>query len=223
MPIVRSMSFQTMREATNENPATDATPTNCTPRSAPAAMLAASVPQIPATKCTGMAPTTSSSFIRSISLVAREHSRPPTAPMTTAQPLSGMFGPAVIDTSPARAPLRLEARPNRPKSGRVTSTAATRPLAAARCVLARTLLITTASPGVPSTSCEPPLNPNQPSHRIRTPRVATSTLDGGVALTVPSGRNFPRRGPTTSSAASAAHPPVVCTTVDPAKSWKSIS
>ena len=143
--------------------------------------------------------------------------------MTMAHSLSAMLGAAVIDTKPARAPLRLEARPSRPKRGRATSTAATRPLAAARWVLAMTLLITTASPGVPSTSCEPPLNPNQPSHRISTPRVITSTLDGGVAFTLPSGRNFPRRGPTTSSAARAAHPPVVCTTVPPAKSWKPMS
>ena len=223
MPTVRSMAFQTMREAMNVNAATDATPNSWTPKSAPAAMLAASVPQTPATRCTGMAPTTSSSFSRSISLVAREQSRPPMAPMMTAHQLSAILGAAVIDTNPARAPLRLEARPNRPKSGRATITAASSPLAAARLVLAKTLLITTASTGVARANCEPPLNPNQPSHRIKTPRVTTSTLEGGVAFTLPSGRNLPRRGPTTSRAASAADPPVTCTTVEPAKSWKSLS
>ena len=92
MPTVRSMAFQTMREAVNENAVTDATPNSWTPNSAPVVMLAASVPQTPATRCTGMAPTTSSSFIRSISLVAREQSRPPTAPMMTAHQLSAILG-----------------------------------------------------------------------------------------------------------------------------------
>ena len=208
-PTVRSMTFQTMTEAVNANAATDATPNSCTPKSAPAAILAASVPQTPATRCTGIAPTTSSSFICSKSLVAAEQSRPPTAPMMTAHQLSAMFGLAVIETSPAKAPLRLEARPKRPKSGRATSTAAISPLAAAMLVLKRTLLIATASAGVARANCEPPLNPNQPSHRISTPRVTNSTFEGGVAFTVPSGRNFPRRGPMISRAASAAHPPVV--------------
>ena len=209
MPMVRSITFHTTREVTNVKAATDATPSSCTPKSAPDERLAANVPQMPATRCTGTAPTTSSSLSRSRIRVVREQSRPATAPMMTAHQLSAMFGAAVMDTRPARAPLRLEASPKRPKIGRATITAAIRPAAPARLVLARTLLMITASAGVDSASCEPALNPNQPSQRIKTPRVTTSTLDGGVAFTLPSDRNLPRRGPTTSSAASAALPPTV--------------
>ena len=218
MPMVRSITFQTMSEATNVKAATDATPNSWTPKSAPAEKLAASVPQMPDTRCTGTAPTTSSSFSRSRRSVASEQSRPATAPMTTAHQLSAMFGAAVMATSPARAPFRLEASPKRPKIGRATTTAAISPAAPARLVLARTLLMTTASVGVARASWDPALNPNQPSQRISTPSVTTSTLDGGVAFTLPSGRNLPRRGPATNTAANAADPPTVCTAVAPAKS-----
>ena len=220
MPKVRSITFQTANEAQNTKPPTDAAPNSCTPKSAPAERLAASVPQTPPTRCTGTAPTTSSSLSRSSSTVDSEHSRPATAPIITAHQLSAMFGAAVMATSPARAPLRLEASPRRPKRARATITAAISPAAPARLVLARTLLMTTASVGVDSASCEPALNPNQPSHRISPPKVTRSTLDGGVAFTLPSGRNLPRRGPTTSRAARAAQPPTECTAVAPAKSWK---
>ena len=67
----------------------------------------------------------------------------------------------------------------------------------------------TASAALPSASCDPPLKPNQPSHRISTPRVTTSTLDGGVGLTVPFLRNLPSRGPMISTPARAAQPPVL--------------
>ena len=71
-----------------------------------------------------------------------------------------------------------------------------------------TLLIVTASVAPASADCEPPLNPRNPSQMMNTPRVTAGTLDGGVDLTVPSGRNFPLRAPTTSAPASAAQPPV---------------
>ena len=94
-----------------------------------------------------------------------------------------------------------------------------KPAAPPRFVLTSTLLIETASATLPSANTEPPLNPNQPNHRMKTPRVTVGMLDGGVARTVPSLRNLPRRGPTTRRPASAAQPPVPCTMVDPAKSW----
>ena len=97
----------------------------------------------------------------------------------------------------------------RPKTGRDTMSAATTPAAAARLVFTRMLLMATASAALPSANCDPPLNPNQPSHRISTPRVTTSTLDGGVDLTLPFLRNLPSRGPMTSRPASAAQPPVL--------------
>jgi len=94
-----------------------------------------------------------------------------------------------------------------------------KPAAPARFVLTSTMLIATASETPPSASCEPPLNPNQPNHRMKTPRVTVGMLDGGVGRAVPSLRNLPRRGPTTRRPARAAQPPVPCTMVDPAKSW----
>ena len=97
---------------------------------------------------------------------------------------------------------------------------ATHPAPAARLVLTITLLIVTASTEPLSTSIEPPLNPNQPNHRIKTPRVTSGTFEGGVDLTLPSSRNLPRRAPTTITPASAAHPPVEWTMVEPAKSLK---
>ena len=131
-----------------------------------------------------------------------------------------MSGPAVIETSPAIAPLRLAKRSTRPKSGRETISAAMTPPAAARFVLTSTWLIATASAALPRASCDPPLKPNQPSQRMKTPSVTTRTLEGGVARTLPSRRNLPSRGPTTITPASAAQPPVPCTMVEPAKSWK---
>ena len=55
------------------------------------------------------------------------------------------------------------------------------------------------------------------------PRVTTRMLEGGVSRTDPSRRNLPSRGPTTSTPAKAAQPPVLCTMVEPAKSVNPIS
>ena len=93
------------------------------------------------------------------------------------------------------------------------------PAAAARLVFTRTMLIDTASAALANANCDPPLNPNQPNHKMKTPSVTSSMFEGGVGLTVPSRRNLPSLGPTTSMPASAAQPPVLCTMVEPAKSW----
>ena len=82
----------------------------------------------------------------------------------------------------------------------------------------RTWLMVTALAASPSLSTEPPLKPNHPNHSMNTPSVTTSTLEGGLARTVPSRRNLPSRGPATIMPASAAQPPVLCTIVEPAKS-----
>ena len=94
------------------------------------------------------------------------------------------------------------------------------PAAPARLVLTSTWLIASTSAALPMASCDPPLKPNQPNQRMNTPSVTTGMLDGGVAVTTPSARNLLCRGPTTSAPARAAAPPVPCTMVDPAKSWK---
>src|SRR6056297_62976 len=74
----------------------------------------------------------------------------------------------------------------------------------------------------PMASCEPPLKPNQPSHRMNVPSVARARLEPGIGLTRPS-LYLPRRGPSTMAPASAAKPPAACTSVEPAKSEKPAS
>src|ERR1041385_2255330 len=65
----------------------------------------------------------------------------------------------------------------------------------------------------------PGLNPYHPNHKITPPTAAiTMSCPGGIPP--PSRLNFrPRRGPSAMAPASATKPPIVCTTVDPAKSW----
>ena len=66
-------------------------------------------------------------------------------------------------------------------------------------------------------STEPPLNPNQPNQSKNTPIVAMGMLWPGIAF-IPLGVYFPMRGPSRNAPTSAAHPPTVCTMVEPAKS-----
>ena len=107
----------------------------------------------------------------------------------------------------------------RPNIQRETSMAVTTLAAAARLVFTITMLIATASTALANVSCDPPLKPNQPSQRMKTPSVTAMVLEGGVGLALPSRPNLPSLGPTTSMPASAAQPPVLCTMVEPAKSW----
>ena len=87
------------------------------------------------------------------------------------------------------------------------------PAAAARQVV--TNVLDTASGSADST--EPPLNPNQPSHRQKTPIVASGIFEPGIALTwFPT--YFPSRGPNSNAPARAPQPPTEWTSVDPAKS-----
>src|SRR5690606_38468806 len=127
---------------------------------------------------------------------------------------------AVIETRPARAPL----------SAMVTSTflymiwvriiAAITPPQAARLVLAKIRLMSEASPFEPSASCDAPLKPNQPSHRMKVPSVASAIDEPGIGLILPSGPYLPLRAPMRMAPASAAQPPTEWTSVEPAKSEK---
>jgi hypothetical protein len=65
---------------------------------------------------------------------------------------------------------------------------------------------------------EPPLKPNQPIHRITTPRPTSGIEWPGIARALPSGPYLPLRAPSSSSAASAPTAPVRWTTDEPAKS-----
>ena len=82
-----------------------------------------------------------------------------------------------------------------------------------------------ASVAVPNANCEPPLNPNQPSHKINTPIVTNGIDDAAKGLSAAASPflvNRPSLGPKIIAPASAAAPPVECTNVEPAKSEKPI-
>ena len=61
MPMVAFIIDQTINETTNTKAQIEAVPSNCGPKDVPLLVRGtASVPHIPANKCTGIAPTTSS-------------------------------------------------------------------------------------------------------------------------------------------------------------------
>ena len=64
----------------------------------------------------------------------------------------------------------------------------------------------------------PPLNPNQPIHKSKAPKVTKGIFEAGITLTPPSFVYLPVLAPTISKAANKAQPPVLCITVEPAKS-----
>ena len=64
----------------------------------------------------------------------------------------------------------------------------------------------------------PALNPNQPNQSRNTPSAASVMLWPGMATGLPLEVNLPSLGPTTMAPASAAQPPTLWTTVEPAKS-----
>src|SRR5262245_395391 len=62
-------------------------------------------------------------------------------------------------------------------------------------------------------SADPALNPNQPNHSTPAPNSVHGSMCGGIGCC-----GQPRRRPMTNTAASAAMPALMCTTVPPAKS-----
>jgi hypothetical protein len=65
---------------------------------------------------------------------------------------------------------------------------------------------------------EAALKPNQPNSRMNVPSIAIGMWWPGRARGVPSLAYLPMRGPRTIAPASAAAPPTMCTTPEPAKS-----
>ena len=108
----------------------------------------ARVPQIPAKRCTGMAPTTSSIFKRSNRGTAKTTMTPPTAPIRVAETREGVSGSAVMDTKPAKAPFKIMVRSGFLYRSCVKISAATAPAAADVLVLEKIRLISATLPDV---------------------------------------------------------------------------
>src|SRR6185436_522180 len=64
------------------------------------------------------------------------------------------------------------------------------------------------------------LNPYQPNQRIRPPMTAMVRSCGGIGPPPSRLNRRPNLGPSMIAPAIATHPPIECTTVEPAKSWK---
>ena len=128
--------------------------------------------------------------------------------------------PAVIPTNPASAPLRVIPTFGLPAIIDVY-------IAATEAADADNVVVTAIAAKSTSTAAraEPTLNPYQPNQRIKTPSAAATIELPGIGRGLPSLSNLPIRGPTTCIPASAANPPTMCTTPEPAKSTnpKSVS
>src|SRR5215467_7649819 len=67
-------------------------------------------------------------------------------------------------------------------------------------------------------SVDPGLKPYQPNHKIRPPTAPRMMLCGNIGPPPSRAKTRPRRGPRATAPASEIAPPIVWTTVDPAKS-----
>ena len=121
---------------------------------------------------------------------------------------------AVIATSPARQPLTDMPRSGFPSHSQLSAVAERSAMNAAVFVVMKTCAIAFGSEAI----VDPGLNPNQPSHSTKQPMTPDVMLCAGIGCASPFGPNLPRRGPSTRTPASAAQPPTLCTTVEPAKS-----
>ncbi len=135
-------------------------------------------------------------------------------PMMTADTLFTNAHGAVIATRPASMPLASMLGSGLPNLVQTYSIAVKAPAAPASMVFTAM----TAMRRSPPASVEPALKPNQPNARMKVPATAIGMLWPGIALGVPSFVNLPIRGPSTIAPASAATPPTMCTTPEPAKS-----
>ena len=92
--------------------------------------------------------------------------------MITARNGEGANGSAVIATKPPNAPLSIITTSVLPVTNLEITAQAITPAPAAKLVLMYIVATAVTSSNVPIANCDPPLNPNHPSHRINTPRVA---------------------------------------------------
>src|SRR5580658_9037193 len=119
-------------------------------------------------------------------------------------------------TRPARNPLTVMPQSQILLRGYMYASAERPPAHAASVVFAATRPQPAASM---AESVLPGLNPYQPNQRMTPPTAAIVMSWPGIMLP-PSRLNLrPRRGPSAIAPARATNPPIVCTTVEPAKSW----
>ncbi len=121
---------------------------------------------------------------------------------------------AVMATRPASMPLAIMPGSGLPVRRVIQTIAAVAPKPAARAVLTATRV----NLGSVTAKVEAALNPNHPNSRMNVPSMAMGMWWPGRARGLPSLPNLPSRGPSTIAPASAAIPPMACTTPEPAKS-----
>src|SRR5262245_38377716 len=172
------------------------------------------VPKTPLNRCTGTAPTGSSILNASSSFTAQTTSSPDSTPMSSEAPTVTNAHGAVIATRPASRPLIDMPRSGFPSHIQLSAVAESMAMNAAVFVVMKMCDIAPGSAAI----VEPGLNPNHPSQSTKVPMTAEVMLWPGRGFTLPSGPILPMRGPRTRMPASAAQPPTLCTTVEPAKS-----
>src|SRR5580765_823362 len=124
-----------------------------------------------------------------------------------------------MPTNPARKPLTIAGVSHFFTMQNITNTATRPPVHAASVVF----IATRPAPALSMIeSVEQGLKPYQPNQRIRPPMTAIVRSCGGIGPP-PSRLNLrPSLGPSMMAPAIATHPPIECTTVEPAQSWKFI-
>ena len=180
----------------------------------------ASVPQMPQNRCAGIAPTTSSTLSRSSSGTPSTTIAPPTAPISTASPGDGISGSAVIETSPAIAPLSDEGQvdllvQDLAQHHRGEHAAGGREVGV-DVDLGDRVDVGAAAHRELRAAVE--AEPAEPQDEV--PIVASGSDEPSIGLTAPPGPYLPLRAPSSSAPASAAQPPTEWTRVEPAKSEK---
>ena len=128
--------------------------------------------------------------------------------------------PAVMPIRPASAPLMVRPTSGLPYFFQARNIAVSAPTAAARFVVMKMLPISTQVSLPSAVIVEPGLKPNQPIHSRKMPSIARVMLWPGMARALPFLSNLPIRGPRKIAPINAEMPPTMCTTVEPAKSWK---
>ena len=129
------------------------------------------------------------------------------APISTAPAGETKSQPAVTPTSPASTPFSVSDNDGFPNLNQLTTKAKKPPAHADKFVVRNTCEIAVWSVPVEAANCEPGLNPNQPNHKINTPRQANVRLWPGIAFDFPSLPYFPKRGPKMAAPTKAIHPP----------------